>query len=207
MIGTWLWGRRQGGLDPAVRGATLGNSPELPGADRVGEWELTSGGCPFFSFTCLPCVEMHPRGDDISNSSWGSELLAFMEINTSTSEEQEHQVQATAVPLPVVSGFLLSLQLLLPLKNAIRLPMPRASSCSANKTAFRPHVAGFGDLSVESCTCPPDCCLAFASTCRPQACVWFLGSFPCAITTGAQRALAPWGLSIRNTLQAPTRPQ
>lgn len=87
-------------------------------------------------FTCLPCVEMHPRGDDISNSSWGNGLLAFMEINTSISEAQEHQVQATAVPLSVVSGFL-SLQLLLPLKNAIRLSMPRASPCSAKQNCIQ----------------------------------------------------------------------
>ena len=126
-------------------------------------------------FTCLPCVETHPRGDDISNSSWGNGLLAFMEINTSTSEAQEHQVQATAVPLSVISGFLLSLQLLLPLKNAIRLSMPRASPCSTKQPHSGPTLQGSG--TVESRVCLLDCCLVYGSPSRAQAHVWFLGTW------------------------------
>lgn len=101
-----------------------------------------------------------------------------MEINTSASGDQEHQVQATAVPLSVVSEFLLSLQLLLPLKNASPLPMPRASSGSAREAALRPHVAGFGDLRVESPICPTDCCLANSSTCRAHISPWASAPVP-----------------------------
>lgn len=46
------------------------------------------GGCLLLHSICLPCVEPHPRGDDISNSSWRDGLLAFMEINTSTSQSR-----------------------------------------------------------------------------------------------------------------------
>lgn len=170
----------------------------------MGSKGPTSGGCLFLPLICLPCIELHPKGDDISNSSWGNGLLAFMEINTSTSEEQEHQVQATAVPLSVVSGFLLSLQFLLPLKNTIPLPMPRASSCSAKEAAFRPHIAGFGDLCVESRICPPSSCLASVSTCRAQACVQLLGSCPCARAVWGPRGHWLRRSHLGNSLQVHT---
>lgn len=65
--------------------------------------------------------------------------------------------------------------------------MPRASSCSASHTAFRPHAAaGFGHPREGHCIYPPDCRLAFASTCRAQAAVQFLGSCPCAATGGPE---------------------
>lgn len=161
------------------------------GGEQGGEWRPASGGCLFLPFICLPCVEPHPGGDDISNSSWGNGLLAFMEINTSTSEEQAHQVQATAVPLSAVSGFLLSLQLVLPLKTT---PAPfrcQKQAPALLRTALRPHVAGLGDLRVESPICLPDCCLANASTCRVQA-----HMPPVPWQWGPERALAPQVMTI-----------
>lgn len=66
---------------------------------------------------------------------------------------------------------------------------------------MRPHIAGFGDLLIQSPICPPDCCLANTSTCRAQAHVQPLGSCPCALAVGAAEGIRFLGYICRGALQ------
>lgn len=80
--------------------------------------------------------------------------------------------------MSVVSGFLLSLQLLLPLKSAVPLPVPRAGSHSANT------LQGLGTYVWRV----PSALLIVAGKSihlQSQAYVQFLGSCPCALSAGA----------------------
>lgn len=64
------------------------------------------GGCLLLHSICLPCVEPHPKEDDISNSSWRDGLLAFMEINTSTSQSRNTKFSPQLSRYLSLQGFL-----------------------------------------------------------------------------------------------------
>lgn len=151
---------------------------ELPGWKRGGSQGPTNWGvgCASCSIPLVCPVLDHIQGKmTLSNSSWRDGLLAFMEINTSTSKtgtpSSVHSCP-TICRLRVSSLF----AVLLPLRNS----RPQLSLQCQEQTAPRPSIAGFGDLgagrapSIHLLHTWPTCVLH-----SPGYCV-LLGSWPCA---------------------------
>lgn len=106
---------------------------------------------------CLPCVEPHPRGDDISNSSWRDGLLAFMEINTSTSQSRNTKFGPQLSRCLSLRGFLFLCNFSSP--SELQPPTHFSAKnklppCTSDDTRA-PRCRGWGPVCMRSPSDPP----------------------------------------------------